>query len=292
MDKLLRAVTANGAIRAFVIDTKDIAERARTIHDTTAVVTAALGRTLSAASIMGIMLKGEKDTVSLQIKGDGPIGGIVAVADSRGYVRGYVHNHQVELPLKANGKLDVGGAIGKGNLTVIRDFGLKEPYIGNVALQTGEIAEDLTYYFALSEQTPSMVALGVLVERDWSVKASGGFVIQLMPEATESDIQKIEKVIANIEPISTMLDKGMSCEDILGIILKDFEYHITDQTEPRYECNCSRERIERALISIGANEIKAIIEEQGEIEMTCHFCDVQYKITQNELLELMSIAKK
>ncbi|WP_094548369.1 Hsp33 family molecular chaperone HslO [Petroclostridium xylanilyticum] len=287
-DHIVRALSTDGTIRAFAAITTNLVNEAQKIHNTYPIATAALGRTLTAAAMMGAMLKGEQDILTIQIKGDGPLGGVVAVADSRANVKGYVHHPHVELPLKPNGKLDVGGAIGRnGYLSVIRDLGLKEPYVGQVPLATGEIAEDLTLYYARSEQTPSAVALGVLVDVDLSVKASGGFIIQLMPEADDKVAEKLENVISQLSPVTSMVSEGMNAEDILGKILKDFEWNISEKIDTRYECGCSRERIERALISLGKKELEDIIEEQGEAELTCHFCNKIYHFNKSELGALL-----
>ncbi|MBZ4645672.1 MAG: molecular chaperone Hsp33 [Petroclostridium sp.] len=287
-DHIVRALSTDGTIRAFAAITTNLVNEAQKIHNTYPIATAALGRTLTAAAMMGAMLKGEQDILTIQIKGDGPLGGVVAVADSRANVKGYVHHPHVELPLKPNGKLDVGGAIGRnGYLSVIRDLGLKEPYVGQVPLATGEIAEDLTLYYVRSEQVPSAVALGVLVDVDLSVKASGGFIIQLMPEADDKVAEKLENVISQLSPVTSMVSEGMNAEDILGKILKDFEWNISEKIDTRYECGCSRERIERALISLGKKELEDIIEEQGEAELTCHFCNKIYHFNKSELGALL-----
>lgn len=291
-DILLRGNSVDGAIRVFVTVTTDLVNEAQRIHHTYPVATAALGRTLTAAAIIGAGLKNETDTTTIQFKGDGPLGSIVAVTDSESHVRGYVVNPYVDLPLNERGKLDVGGAVGEGYLNVIRDLGMKEPYAGQVPLVTGEIAEDLTYYFARSEQIPTAIALGVLVDTDNSVKASGGFMIQLMPEATEEMAIQIEEKMKTIEPITKMIDDGMSAEDIFFHVTEGFDMLMENKgVEPKYECKCSRERMEQALISIGKKELEDIIEEQGEAELTCQFCDNQYKFSKNELEKLLEEAK-
>ncbi|WHH61382.1 Hsp33 family molecular chaperone HslO [Petroclostridium sp. X23] len=287
-DYIVRALSSDGGVRAFAAVTTDMVNQAHKIHQTNPIASAALGRTLTAAAMMSTMFKGEKDTLTIQIKGDGPLRGVVAVADANASVKGYVYQPQVELPLKPNGKLDVSGAIGKGSITVIRDLGLKEPYVGHVPLATGEIAEDLTLYYARSEQIPSAVALGVLVDVDLSIKASGGFIIQLMPEADDKAADKIEQVISQISPVTTMISEGMRPEDILDTLLKDFEWNITDRIETRYQCDCSRHRIERALISLGKKELEDIISEQGQAELTCHFCNEIYHFDKEQLVELLS----
>ncbi len=288
MDKLVRGITSNGRIRVFGALTTGVVQKAYETHNTTPVATAAFGRTLTAALMMGTMLKGEKENVSLQFKGDGPIATVLAVGTPQGTVKGYVGNNFVALPLKENGKLDVGGAIGDGYLTVIKDLRLKEPYIGKVELQTGEIAEDLTYYFATSEQTPSVVALGVLVDRDFSVKAAGGYIIQLMPEATEEDIIKLEQNLAGLKSVTALIEDGMDIEEILNTVMDGFEIKITDEITPEYKCDCNKERIERAIISLGRQEIEDILKKEKKAEVTCYFCNKEYKFEESELQEILS----
>lgn len=279
-------------MRVFVAITTELANRAFRIHKTYPTATAALGRTLTAAAIMGATLKNDSDSVTIQFKGDGPLGSIVAVTDSRSHVRGYVVNPYVDIPLNSKGKLDVGGAVGKGYLNVIKDLGLKEPYAGQVPIVTGEIAEDLTYYFARSEQIPTAIALGVLVDTDHSVKASGGFMIQLMPEATEETAAQLEEKMKHIEPVTKMIEDGMSAEDIFFHITEGFDMLMENKgVVPEYECKCSRERMEKALVSIGKKELQDIIDEQGEAELTCQFCDNKYKFSKEELTELLKSAK-
>lgn len=292
MDTLLRGNSIDGAIRVFVAVTTELANEAQRIHNTYPVATAALGRTLTAASIIGAGLKNETDTTTIQFKGDGPLGSIVAVTDSASRVRGYVVNPFVDLPLNEKGKLDVGGAVGKGYLNVIRDLGMKEPYAGQVPIVTGEIAEDLTYYFARSEQIPTAIALGVLVDTDNSVLASGGFMIQLMPEATEDMAERLEEHMKTLEPITEMIRSGMSAEDIFFHITEGFDMIMENKAvEPKYECKCSKERMEQALIAIGKDELKALIDEQGEAELTCQFCDNSYTFNKGELEQLLAEAK-
>ena len=282
----------DGAVRVFVAITTDLVNRAHEIHHTYPVATAALGRTLTAAAIMGAGMKNETDTTTIQFKGDGPLGSIVAVTDSHSHVRGYVANPFVDLPLNKKGKLDVGGGVGKGYLNVIRDLGMKEPYAGQVPIVTGEIAEDLTFYFARSEQIPTAIALGVLVDTDSSVKAAGGFMIQLMPEATEDIAIKLEEKMKTIEPVTQMIDSGMSAEDIFFHITEDFDMLMENKPiVPMYECKCSKERMERALISIGKKELEDLIEDQGEAELTCQFCDKKYTFSKEALEELLKKAK-
>ncbi len=291
-DILLRGNSIDGTVRVFVAITTELANRAFRIHKTYPTATAALGRTLTAAAIMGATLKNDSDSVTIRFKGDGPLGSIVAVTDSRSHVRGYVVNPYVDIPLNSKGKLDVGGAVGKGYLNVIKDLGLKEPYAGQVPIVTGEIAEDLTYYFARSEQIPTAIALGVLVDTDHSVKASGGFMIQLMPEATEETAAQLEEKMKHIEPVTKMIEDGMSAEDIFFHITEGFDMLMENKgVVPEYECKCSRERMEKALISIGKKELQDIIDEQGEAELTCQFCDNKYKFSKEELTELLKNAK-
>lgn len=291
-DILLRGSSIDGAIRVFVAITTELSEHARKIHNTTPVATAALGRTLTAAAIMGAGLKNETDSTTIQFKGDGPLGSIVAVTDSKSEVRGYVVNPYVDLPLNKKGKLDVGGAVGKGYLNIIRDLSLKEPYAGQVPIVTGEIAEDLTYYYARSEQIPTAIGLGVLVDTDYSVKASGGFMLQLMPEATEDVAIKLEEHVRKLEPITEMITSGMTPEDIFFHITEGFDMIMENKNvTPKYQCKCSKERMEQALIAIGKEELEGIIEEQGEAELTCQFCDNKYNFSKQELLKFLKEAK-
>ena len=291
-DIILRGNSIDGGIRVFVAVTTDMVNSAQKIHHTYPVATAALGRTLTIASIIGAGLKNETDTTTIQFKGDGPLGSIVAVTDSSAHVRGYVVNPFVDLPLNKKGKLDVGGAVGKGYLNVIRDLGMKEPYAGQVPIVTGEIAEDLTYYFARSEQIPTAIGLGVLVDTDNSVNAAGGFMLQLMPEATDEVAAELEEKMKTLEPITTMIEKGMSAEDIFFRITDGFSMLMDNNgVEPKYECKCSKERMEKALISIGREELEGIIKEQGEAELTCQFCDNKYKFSKEELEILLKESK-
>lgn len=285
-DYVVRAIANNENIRAFAALSTNLVEEASRLHNTTPVATAALGRMLTACTMMGVMLKGENHTLTLQIKGDGPLGGVVAVGDSKANVRGYVYNPEVDIPLKSNGKLDVGGSIGEGTLTVIKDIGMREPYIGKVALISGEIGEDLTYYFHKSEQINSAVGLGVLIERDYSIAVSGGFIVQVMPEIEEESIEKLEKNIAEITSVTGLFKKYETPEEVLKQILSGFDITITDKIDANYLCTCSKERVERALISIGKAELKSLIEEQGEAEMFCHFCNKKYYFDKTELQRL------
>lgn len=292
-DYIIRAAADDGSIRAFACITKDTVNEAFNHHKTSPVATAALGRTLTAAAMMGAMLKGENDTVSIQLTGSGPLGRVLAVSDSSSNVRGYVDNPRVDMPLNANGKLNVGAAVGvDGFLTVINDIGLKEPYIGKIPLVSGEVGDDLTKYFAVSEQVPSAVGLGVLVDKDYTVKTSGGFIIQVMPEATEDDITRLETNLSAVKSITALFEEGKTPEDILKLLLFGFEYHITDKTDTAYKCNCSRERVERALMSIGEEELTKIIEEDGQTELSCQFCSKKYNFDESELRKLVEEIKK
>lgn len=292
-DILVRGNSMDGAIRVFVAVTTELVNEAQRIHHTYPVATAALGRLLTGAVIMGAAgLKNETDSMTVQIKGEGQIKNIVAVTDCHSNVRGYISEPFVNRPLNNKGKLDVGGAIGGGYLCVVRDLGMKEPYVGQIPLVSGEIAEDLTYYYAKSEQVPTSVALGVLVDTDNSVIASGGFMIQLMPEATEEVAIQLEEILKNIPPVTTMIKDGMTAEDILFRITEGFSMLCENKTvEPKYKCTCSKERMEKALISIGKEELENLIKEQGEAELTCQFCDNKYKFNKEELETILEQAK-
>ena len=285
-DYMVRATAAGAQIRAFACTTREIAETARMAHNTSPVMTAALGRLLTAGVMMGSMLKGDKDLLTLQIKGDGPGKGITVTADSRGNVKGYPIVPDVIIPANAVGKLDVSGALGYGTLQVMKDMGLKEPYVGQVELQTGEIAEDLTYYFATSEQVPSGVGLGVLMEKDNTVKQAGGFILQLMPFTEEAVIEKLEKNLSSVESVTSMLEAGKSPEDILNVLLEGFEPEITERQEVKFGCNCSKKRVEKVLVSIGKKELQEMIEDGENIEVKCHFCNTGYLFTVEELQEI------
>lgn len=290
-DYIVRATAAGAQIRAFACTTKELVEHARSAHNTSPVVTAALGRLLSAGTMMGSMLKGEKDILTLQIKGDGPVNGLTVTADSKGNVKGYANVPDVILPANAIGKLDVGGAVGAGYLSVIKDMGLKEPYVGQTELQTGEIAEDLTYYFAVSEQVPSCVGLGVLMERNNTVRQAGGFIVQLMPFAEEEIISKLEENLKNLSSVTTMLDQGNTPEQMLEIVLAGLEPEITDTMPCQFYCNCDKQRVEKALISIGKKELQDMIDDGKEIEVNCHFCNENYVFSVEELQELYKRSK-
>lgn len=285
-DYMIRATAADGQIRAFGATTRELVEYARNAHNTSPVATAALGRLLTAGAMMGSMMKGKDDILTLRIEGDGPIEGLTVTADSLGRVKGYAFNPSVMLPPNAQGKLDVGGALGIGVLNVIKDIGLKEPYVGQTILISGEIAEDLTYYYATSEQTPSSVALGVLMNKDNTVRQAGGFIIQLLPGASDEIIDSLEKKLAAIEPVTSMLDKDMTPEMILEEILGEFQLEILDRMPTEFYCNCDKERVEKALISIGRKELQEMIDEGKTIEVNCHFCNKNYAFTVEELKEL------
>ena len=287
MGKIIRAITSDGAIVAYATDTTDIVSTAERVHKTSAVVTAALGRLMTAASLMGYVLK-DDESITLRIKADGDIGAIIAVSDGSANVRGYVENPIVELPLNKYGKLDVSGAVGKdGYLSVIKDLGLKDPYIGQIPLVSGEIAEDIASYFATSEQIPTVCALGVLVNPNLTVKRAGGFIIQLLPGADDETINKLEDNINKLEPITTLLDSGMTPLDICKKALLGFEVELLDEATTTYKCNCSREKVEKALFSLGENELKDMAKETKPIEVKCHFCNKNYRFSSKELYEMI-----
>ncbi len=292
MGKLIRTITSDGAVMATALDSTDIVAKAEEFHKTSAVITAALGRLLTAASIMGNMMKGEKDTVTVRITGDGPAGALVAVADAKGNVRGYVTNPRVEIPLKENGKLDVSGAVGtNGFVYVIKDIGLKESYSGSVPLVSGEIAEDITAYYAVSEQIPTVCALGVLVNPDLTVKKAGGVLIQLLPGADNSTIDKLEENLKHVRPVTQMMDDGMDIKDIVFTMLDGFETEVLYETETHYNCPCSRERVRGVLSSMATEELDSMAEEMDEIKVECHFCNKDYVFTPAEV-KAISEAKK
>lgn len=286
MGRLIRCITSDGCVTAMALDSTDIVSAAEKYHQTSAVVTAALGRLLTAASMMGNMLKGERDTLTLRITGDGPIESIVASSDADGNVRGYVGNNVVEIPLKPNGKLDVSSAVGRGSLYVLKDLGLKEPYSSTVPLVSGEIAEDITSYYATSEQTPTVCALGVLVNPDLSVKVAGGYIIQLLPFAGDDIIDKVERGINGIRPLTAMLNEGMTLEQIVGEALCEFEVEVLYEEQTCYKCNCSRERTERVLKSLGAEQLRSLAAEQETTSVKCHFCNKSYNFTSEQLQKL------
>jgi molecular chaperone Hsp33 len=284
-DYIVRATAANSQIRAFAASTTQIVETARTHHQTSPVATAALGRLLTGGVMMGSMMKNADDMLTLQVKCGGPIGGMTVTADSMGHVKGYVNEPNVMLPPK-NGKLDVGGALGAGFLTVIKDMGLKEPYSGQIVLQTGEIADDLTYYFATSEQVPSSVGLGVLMNKDNTVDCAGGFIIQVMPFIDEAVLVQLEENIANLSSVTSMLKDGHTPEEMLQQVLKGMDVEITDTLPISFDCNCSKERIEKALLSIGKQELQSMIDDGEEVEVNCHFCNTSYRYSVDELKHL------
>lgn len=286
-DYIVRATAANSQIRAFAITSRELVEEARTRHNTSPVMTAALGRLLSGGAMMGAMMKGEKDLLTLQIKCGGPAKGLTVTADAKGRVKGYVEVPDVMLPPNSQGKLDVGGALDLGILNVIKDMGMKEPYVGQVALQTGEIAEDLTYYFVTSEQIPSAVGLGVLMNKDNTVKQAGGFILQLLPFTSEEIIGKLEEKIKTIDSVTEMLEKGYTPERILEEILGDLGLEITDTMPAEFSCNCSKERITKALISIGKKDLQEMIDDGKPIEVNCHFCNTNYTFEVDELKEMI-----
>ena len=289
-DYIIRATAAGGQIRAFASTTRELAEEARRAHNTSPVATAALGRLLPAAGMMGITMKGEDDLLTIKIQGDGPIGGLTVTADSAGNVKGYVFNPDVMLPPNEKGKLDVGGALGVGVLSVIKDIGLKEPYVGQTILVTGEIAEDLTYYYATSEQTPSSIALGVLMNKNNTVRQAGGFMIQMMPGASDEIIDRLEARLKEITSITALLDEGNTPEMVLDHILGDMDLEINEKISTRFYCNCSKERVEKALISTGKKELQEMIDDGKTIEVNCHFCNRSYSFSVEELEELLARA--
>lgn len=291
-DYIVRATAANNQIRAFAATTKETVEAARQAHNTSPVATAALGRLLTGGAMMGSMMKNDSDMLTIQIKGDGPIGGLTVTADSKGNVKGYVEHPEVMLPPNAQGKLDVAGALGIGLISVIKDMGLKEPYVGQTILQTSEIAEDLTYYFATSEQVPSSVGLGVLMEHDNTVKQAGGFIVQLMPFVDDEVVDRLEENIKKISSVTSMLDKGMTPEEILGEVLAGFDIDIKDTMPAQFYCNCTKERVEKAIISIGKKDIQEMIEDGKPIEVNCHFCGKSYEFSVEELKTLIKKATR
>lgn len=289
-DYIVRTTAAGGQVRAFAAVTKDTVEEARKHHETSPVATAALGRLLTAGALMGSMMKNETDMLTLQVRGDGPLGGITVTADSKANVKGYVEHPEVILPAK-NGKLDVGGAVGIGLLQVIKDMGLKEPYVGQTILVSSEIAEDLTYYFANSEQVPSSVGLGVLMEKDNTVKTAGGFIIQMMPFAEEKTIAQIEENLKNVTSVTSLLEKGYTPENLLEELLGNTGLEITDTIPTQFYCNCSKERVEQAIVSIGRKEIQKMIEDGETIEVKCHFCNSAYHYTVEDLKAIIKRSK-
>ena len=289
-DYIVRATAANGQVRAFAATTREVVETARENHNTSPVATAALGRLLTAGAMMGSMMKNDTDMLTIQIRGDGPLGGITVTADSHANVKGYVNNPDVVLPPK-NGKLDVGGAVGIGLIQVIKDLGLKEPYSGQTILVTSEIAEDLTYYFANSEQVPSSVGLGVLMEKDNTVKCAGGFIIQMMPFATDETISQIEENLKNVTSVTNLLEQGYTPEQLLETLLGNVGLEITDTIPTQFYCNCSKERVEQAVVSVGKKDIQEMIDEGKPIEVKCFFCNTAYQYTVEELKQIIKRSK-
>lgn len=287
-DYLIRGMDKLGRIRVFVANTTAMVEEARKIHNTSPTATAALGRSLTAGVLMGAMMKNEEDTLTFKISGNGPGGNILVVARNNGTIKGEIMHPGVDLPARQDGKLDVGGLVGNdGTLTIVMDLGLKEPYVGMSKLVSGEIAEDLAHYYAYSEQQPSVVSLGVLVDKDISVKAAGGYIIQLLPGCTEEDIVLIENKLKEIKPVSTLIDEGKSPEDILNAILEDFDMKILDKKDIEYKCDCSETRIREVIKSLGKAEIQAMIEEDQGAEIMCHFCNTKYNFNEEELKQIM-----
>ena len=293
MPKLVRCISSDGTLCIMAADTTDIVAQAKEFHNTSSVASAALGRLLTGASLMGSMLKGENDSLTLRLSGGGEAGSVIAVSDSLGNVRGYISNPSVELPLNGKGKLDVARAVGtNGTLTVMKDLNLKEPYIGQTPIVSGEIAEDITSYYAISEQTPTVCALGVLVDsRDKSIIKSGGFLIQLLPTAFDDTIDAVERCIENIAPVTTMLTQGFTPEEICKAVLPEFDLEVLDDSYPEYKCNCSKERVQKALISMGEQELLELAEDETT-EVCCHFCSQKYNFSSNEIREILKDAKK
>ena len=291
-DLLTKAVTRNGYIRIYAVNTKNIVQAAQTYHKTLPLATAALGRLITGAVIMGSMMKEEDASITLQLHGDGPLGRVLAVANAKGQVKGYVENPLADLPLNRVGKIDVGGGVGGGYLSVVKDLKLKEPYIGQVPLQSGEVGDDLAFYFAQSEQVPSMVALGVLVDRDYTVKQAGGFIVQIMPDCDEFNLKKFEKAAEGITSVTALLDKGLSNEELIHHVMKDFEVDILETVPVDYVCDCCDERMRRAIVSLGKKEIEDIIKEQGEAEIVCQFCNKAYNYDKKDLEKMLAKAKK
>lgn len=290
-DYIVRASLANDSVRAFFIRSTHLVAEARERHRTLPVVTAALGRLLSAGAIMGSMMKGDKDIVTISLKGDGPAGYITVTADSHGHVKGFPGNPNVDIPRKYAGKLDVGTAVGRGLLTVSYDLGLKEPYSGQVEIQTGEVAEDLAYYFTVSEQLPSAVGLGVMVDTDSSVKHAGGFIVQLLPDAPEDVIELLEKKLANLEPVTTMMEQGMTPEEMLLHIFEGVDIEFTERHDVKFYCDCSKEKVKRALAAISDKDLQDIVNDDEDIEVKCFFCNTAYKFSIADIKDILSSRK-
>ncbi len=292
MDYVVRGVAGQGSVRAFAATTSDLVSEAARLHGTYPIATAALGRVLTAAGLMAVDMKNKSDVLSIIVKGDGPLGNVVSVAKADGTMKGYVDQPKVDMPLNENGKLDVGKAVGglDGKITVVKDLGLKEPYVGQTDLVSGEIGDDIANYFWVSEQQPSVVALGVLVNPDLSVKAAGGYIIQPLPGADEIIIASIEEKIKNLPPVTTMIDQGNSPEEILNILLGDFDLKVWDPIPLHFQCDCNRERLERVVLSLGREELTDIIQTEGQAELTCHYCNTQYHFNKEELATLLEQA--
>lgn len=290
-DYIVRASLANDSVRAFAISSTHLVAEARERHRTLPVVTATLGRLLSAGAIMGSMMKGDKDIVTISLKGDGPAGYITVTADSHGHVKGFPGNPNVDIPRKYAGKLDVGAAVGRGLLTVSYDLGLKEPYSGQVEIQTGEVAEDLAYYFTVSEQLPSAVGLGVMVDTDSSVKHAGGFIVQLLPDAPEDVIELLEKKLANLEPVTTMMEQGMTPEEMLLHIFEGVDIEFTERHDVKFYCDCSKEKVKRALAAISDKDLQDIVNDDEDIEVKCYFCNTAYKFSIADIKDILSSRK-
>lgn len=290
-DYIVRASLANDSVRAFAISSTHLVAEARERHRTLPVVTAALGRLLSAGAIMGSMMKGDQDIVTISLNGDGPAGYITVTADSHGHVKGFPGNPNVDIPRKYAGKLDVGTAVGRGLLTVSYDLGLKEPYSGQVEIQTGEVAEDLAYYFTVSEQLPSAVGLGVMVDTDSSVKHAGGFIVQLLPDAPEDVIELLEKKLANLEPVTTMMEQGMTPEEMLLHIFEGVDIEFTERHDVKFYCDCSKEKVKRALAAISDKDLQDIVNDDEDIEVKCYFCNTAYKFSIADIKDILSSRK-
>lgn len=293
MSKMVRAISDMGGVVISAIDSTDIVKRMEEIHKTSAVVSAALGRMLTASQLMASTLKSASDTITIRIKADGPIGLITVACDGRGHCKGYVENNVVEIPLRRDGKLDVGSAVGRnGQLYVVKDIGMKEPYVGSIPLESGEIAEDITAYYAYSEQIPTVCALGVLVNPDLSIKCAGGYLLQLLPGATEEEISLVENNIKNIPSITNFFESGHDVYDIINTVMDGFNPSILDETDVKYQCDCSRERVKKALISIGIKDLEMLRDEEDQIEMGCQYCDAKYYFTKKDLDNIIKSLKK
>ncbi|OUN85709.1 MULTISPECIES: Hsp33 family molecular chaperone HslO [Eubacteriales] len=286
MGNMIRGISENGGVIFCGVDSTNLVRTMEQIHKTSAVTSAALGRLLTAASIMGIMLKNSKDSITLRVNGGGPAGTVLAVADGMGCVKGYVENPVVEIPLRPDGKLNVGGAVGRdGTLSIVRDLGLKEPYVGQIPLVSGEIAEDITSYYATSEQIPTVCALGVLVAPDLTISCAGGYLLQLLPGATEEEITMLEKNIANVPSVTTLLQQGKTMQDIMEMVMQGFDPQVLDEYDVEYRCDCTEQRVERALISMGRAELEKLAAEEPVVEVNCQFCDKKYNVDVNKLLK-------